>query len=274
MRYSAGESSIALAKACSVSKGVILRALSNAGIDRRTTSAACRRYHFDMRFFESIDTETKAYWLGFISADGSIESTYQWKHCLTLALARRDREHLVTFNQTLSSTYRIIDYTAGSQLSACSRVTLSSPELLSNLAEWGVVARKTYTLPWPSALPTGLVRHYLRGYFDGDGSFGHAPYKAHPTWTPRLSFSVLGNLPFLDGCQKFLHDVLGLNDTQRIFRRPGDRIAALTYGGRPQVSTLWHLLYSDATVYLARKREKLAPWVADTTSSGPSVTLL
>ena len=39
-----------------------------------------RKYNVNHDFFESINTEERAYWLGFISADGCISERYNYKN--------------------------------------------------------------------------------------------------------------------------------------------------------------------------------------------------
>ena len=52
------------------------------------------RLKFDNTVFDKIDTEEKAYWLGFIVADGYLNIN---KHMLRIKLGNRDRSHLIKF---------------------------------------------------------------------------------------------------------------------------------------------------------------------------------
>ena len=50
--------------------------------------------------FDTIDSEEKAYWLGFIYADGWISDA---NNCFTLTLQQRDVEHLLKFNEFIAN---------------------------------------------------------------------------------------------------------------------------------------------------------------------------
>lgn len=66
---------------------VVLRFLKeNNLMDKNRVS---RKYKFDENFFENIDTEEKAYWLGFIYADGAV-----FKRTLSIRLSTKDIHHL------------------------------------------------------------------------------------------------------------------------------------------------------------------------------------
>ena len=57
-----------------------------------------RKYNFDENFFDKIDTEEKAYWLGFIYADGAI-----FKRTLSIRLSTKDIHHLEKFKKILNT---------------------------------------------------------------------------------------------------------------------------------------------------------------------------
>ena len=58
-------------KRTSHGRPAITKMLQRLGI-KTTTGNHYRKYFFDFNFFEKIDNEYKAYWLGFMYADGCI----------------------------------------------------------------------------------------------------------------------------------------------------------------------------------------------------------
>lgn len=206
-----------------------------------------RRYRFNEHFFASIDCESKAYWLGFIAADGCIE-IHGKSSTLSIALASRDREHLCLLAAALESSHPIEDrlQVRGTPFAA-SRLRVHSPRLAIDLAPFGIVPRKSFSLPWPE-LPTELLRHYLRGYFDGDGSFKN-PQRGD------LSFSLIGTEGFLLACRDFLIGQCALSPVQLRQHALCPSMFELCYGGRRQVAKLYALMYDGATIYLPRKRQ-------------------
>ncbi|UYZ23301.1 LAGLIDADG family homing endonuclease [Mesobacillus jeotgali] len=67
-----------------------------------------RKFLLDENFFGKITTEEKAYWLGFILADGSVSKENR-RNCITLSLSRKDKEHLYKFKKSIKATYDIKD---------------------------------------------------------------------------------------------------------------------------------------------------------------------
>ncbi len=76
--------------------------------DRPTGHAAlgnqwARKYHWNAKFFRSIESEKQAYWLGFLFGDGSVYcqgANYKVK----LGVAMRDVEHLEQFSSDIEYT--------------------------------------------------------------------------------------------------------------------------------------------------------------------------
>src|SRR5260370_41289523 len=75
-------------------------ALKQRGIEPRGRSEAHRRYAVDEAFFDVIDTEEKAYWLGFLTADGTMREKGGM-----LALQERDIDHLYKIRSSLRSKH-------------------------------------------------------------------------------------------------------------------------------------------------------------------------
>jgi len=118
-----------------------------------------RKYEINEHALDIIDTEAKAYILGFIAADG-----YVGKDGLGFTLHERDAGILPRIQVVLGSTHKIRPI-------ARNRVALdiSSRTLARRLAGLGLKSPKTFTMKPPTEIPQDLLHHWLRGYWDGDG---------------------------------------------------------------------------------------------------------
>ena len=123
-----------------------------------------RRYALDETYFDQIDTPEKAYWLGFITADGCIgENAAGQPADLRIGLAVCDDGHLRKLCIALGSNRPVLYYDDGAV------VTFGSRHLADSLGRLGVVPRKSLNeTPWDG--PPDLMPHYWRGLFDGDGT--------------------------------------------------------------------------------------------------------
>ena len=71
--------------------------------------------------------------------------------------------------------------------------------------------------------------------------------------TATLNFSVISNEHFCLDLQQVLMEKCQLNKTK--FTKDGNCMA-IRYGGNPQCRRIRDFLYQDATIFLARKRDK------------------
>lgn len=126
-----------------------------------------RKYKINHNFFKNIDTEEKAYWLGFIAADGNVRSVVTDKihrYTLSITLRESDRHHLEKFRDVL---YRGDKPKITKNRSGCV-LEVSSKQNYYNLVNAGICDRKSLTLTFPT-IQNALLKHFIRGYFDGDG---------------------------------------------------------------------------------------------------------
>ena len=126
--------------------------------------------------FDSIDTEEKAYWLGFIYADGNIKTVTKkiQTYTLNITLKNSDIEHLHKFNIFMSGTVNIRQNTNSCVWAA------SNKHLWQTLNKYGCTPNKSLTLKFPNEnifKSKDLIRHFVRGYFDGDGCISYNKYK-------------------------------------------------------------------------------------------------
>lgn len=144
---------------CGVAAPVIIYWTMKFNLHRRRYGS----YSVNDEFFTNINNEKKAYWLGFIAADGCVHNS-PGKRLLTICLAIKDINHLERFRQDIQCEKPIYIRKDGNpQLDIC------SDKLVADLVRHGIHPRKSKTLKAP-VLREDLVHHWIRGYFDGDGS--------------------------------------------------------------------------------------------------------
>lgn len=131
-------------------------------------SQGARKNKLDHNYFEVIDTEDKAYWLGFIMADGCVyRGSDKKSYRLQINLKSTDVEQLNKFQESIQSSYKIQIKKVGKH-EAC-LLKVNSTKMCEDLIGWNVIPSKSLICEMPS-IQQELVRHFVRGYFDGDGS--------------------------------------------------------------------------------------------------------
>lgn len=228
------------------------------GVSYASVYNAIKRYHidynytfgrstfFDLNYFASINSEDKAYWLGFIFADGSIcisDKSCKSYNRLTIGLSVKDEDHLKKFAETIKMpTDKIIHVFPQHSYSGSEMVYLhcNSVKMAADLIKLNCIPRKTIHSEFPP-IEGKYIRHFIRGYFDGDGCISGNSWE----------LTSEGNI--LQQIQKILTQELGFSKTKIRFRKNAYN---LRYGGKNQLKKLFHYMYDNATVYLQRKYEK------------------
>jgi len=227
-----GRSADDIAKECGVTNVTIRFWARKFGLKRRRYGSKS----LDDRYFEKIDTEQKAYWLGFIAADGSVQNK-PGKRLLSICLSEKDVEHLLMFRTHIKSDHSIYHAHRITSFGPCrsAQLDLSSAKMVSDLSKCGIVPRKSLILS-PPQIRKSLVRHWIRGYFDGDGSV-----------SANGSFCIVGT----DAVVKFIRSNLPVN---LCLRKVGKctRIDSVRKSSFPK---LYNHLYKGSSIHLGRKHE-------------------
>lgn len=237
--------------------GTCRRAVIKAGVERRSRSEANRLYAVDDAFFDLIDTEAAAYWLGFLTADGGITGS-----TVRLELHLQDIEHVRKFARDIKAEHPVVER---ERHRACGRVDHSaefkptSPRLVAALARLGVGERKTFLVKPCEQVPDHLLHHYWRGVFDGDGCIS-CRYRRGGSYL-RWTINLYGNRAIVEGFRSFVSRFV----KSRAAIRPDASIFRVGYGGTALPQEIAHVLYRDATIYLDRKYEKAQQLLATPT---------
>lgn len=224
-------------------------------IGSRSCREAALKYNFNENYFENIDTEEKAYWLGFLLADGYITKT-ESSRIIGLALSSVDYTHLEKLNKSLESNYPINTYEPSSSSYSknnYSRVIYNSPKMYNDLLKYNFIEHKTNVLEPPNIeLLNGYIIPFIRGYFDGNGSISLTDTRNRKSY----SFKLVSTEKFLDFINNYFEEKLQISANKYYKRKDYQSVMSLEFGGNIQTQKILDLLYKNSTIYLDRKYKR------------------
>jgi len=207
------------------------------------------KYIYEKDFFKEINTEEKAYWLGFIFADGCVSYDPLSKSAeLCIKLQGRDIVHLKKFNKSINGNVEVKSFIEvcnlnGKKYDACS-IRFYSNELVLDLMGLGVVPNKSLVSKFPQ-IREDLISHFIRGYFDGDGCICLDNKRKHP----KADFTS-GSLEFLLSLREELYK----NNINSYYCKEKDiNTYRLYIRGMKNFDNFFNYIYEKSTIYLDRK---------------------
>lgn len=250
----------------------IKKILIESGIPVRTQRESRLTYQYNENYFSEINTHDKAYWLGFIYADGFITKKTNGSPVFGLTLG--EKEPLEKLNSCLGSNKPIKEYKKTNSYSGNSveyKLAFCSPKMVEDLERWGCVENKTFKLKFPTFLSEELMPHFIRGYFDGDGSVFLHIQKAHNKEYIMLGVQFCGIESFLRELAKHISaETCVYKD-----KRKSTDCWKIQLQSNVRSLELYHYMYHNAgNIYLSRKKDKFEDFIKDrgstTTISNPT----
>lgn len=189
-------------------------------------------------FFKKIDSEEKAYILGFLMADGYVDK----KNGIHLQLNKKDLEILQKINKIIHiDDYKLIE------LKNSYRMSISSESIHNDLTKIGCHNCKTKSLKFPK-IEELFLRHFIRGYFDGDGCFTFSDkYNT-------VSVEILSTESFLIELDNILKTKLNIKT--KIRKRKNADVFDIRIHKKEDVFKLLNWFYFEASIFMKRKFEK------------------
>lgn len=236
-----------------ISDRAVRRVLKEEGINTRLKN----RYILDENYFDCIDTESKAYILGFIYADGFVGD----EKFNNIVIAVNDLEILEFIAKEFKFTGNIRKTKKGGfENSKCGySLNFSSKIMASRLREIGLYPNKSLTIDTLPQIDKKLVRHFIRGYFDGDGSIvlshNTSYYKAIDVVIkyiyPTYCFMILGTKGFLEEIIKEAEF-----NYAKIHNTKSEKIKCIKINAKKEFNNIFKYLYDNSTIKLQRKYNK------------------
>ena len=217
-------------------------------------------------FFSKVETELQAYLLGFYAADGSINEK---RKTLRIHLQKQDSEIVYLYKDIISPdarTFTVEEHKTtgrkGMEVIAHESfgVDITSAELCNSLVNLGIGYNKSHSDLHIPNIPEYLIRHFIRGYFDGDGCItGWLAIEKGKSDRVRDSFDICGKTESLltEFIKVFnIHNIkINMNYLKR------DNMYRVKTTSKKEIEKLFHFLYDDSYFYLSRKFKKFDYYV-------------
>ncbi|MCK9445636.1 hypothetical protein M0Q50_01945 [bacterium] len=229
--------------------GVSNRVIRRVVIENNIISKSSKIYNVNENYFENIDTEEKSYWLGFLYADGYVRMKNDRSGELKLKLKRSDKNHIELFKKCLGSTHKITDgisnvtVSGRTYTSLYSVISIYNKKIVQDLMNIGCTNNKTFNINMP-LLKNDFIRHFIRGYFDGDGTI--CKYKKKSIF----SFTS-GSLIFLEQIQNIMCENITLNKLKISNYKSYHRFG---WTMKNDINNIYSYLYDNTNIYLNRKK--------------------
>ena len=186
---------------------------------------------FDYNYFENIDTPNKAYYLGFIAADGYNNKS----KLLEITLHPDDKCQLEEFIEEIKSS-RPITIKKGKYV----YLAIYSKQFMKHLESHGIIQCKSLVLKYPKSIPKEFQRDFDRGYFDGDG---------YVSKNGKV-IEIVGTHDILLGIADSIYQTQGINPSTVIPKGP---IWRMFYCGAKKTAKIYNHFYTDRVTFLDRK---------------------
>ena len=241
----------------------LVKKLKALGVEIDYSSNDVKTY--DESFFEKIDTEAKAYWFGFIYADGWVVKNHSKdkqerqlkKYSLGVELSIKDKEHLIKFAKTICLNFEesmlysrerkiYYDHLDEERAYEMCAFQVTSKKIVEDLIKLGCIPNKTLikTFPTYNEVPRELMGHFIRGYSDGNG---------HVLEKSKTTVITTGSKNFLEGLLREIFKQTGKKLTYIKNRAGTNTYIANLCSGKTAVK-VFDLMYNEkTTVYLERK---------------------
>lgn len=233
--YSSNLSTTKLAKEFNVTTQTIRKILQENNVNLLSLKEINRLKFPRNSFAFHIIDENSAYWIGFLCADGTVLKNNE----IRISLNAKDIKHIEKFKNFLNSSNTISNGIYGKEERAY--FSIRDEQIAKDLADRGCINNKTYLLKFPNEqqIPEKYLSHFIRGYFDGDGSINYSFDKRYPSYR-KYRIGFVGTEDFLKGVRHFF-------DKDNVKIENHKTWCQLNLSGNKSVIKYLNLIYKDST---------------------------
>ena len=247
------KSTVEIAKISDTSPSMISYHLGTVGAMIRSSKESHTIYRVNEAYFDNIDNIDKAYWLGYLMADG-----YNNEKNPSVGIVSKDLDTVIAFKKSIN-TEAPIKYITNTYASGNShtyaRITVYNPHMSQALAKHGCIQAKTFRTTFLKDKEE-LIPAFMLGYFDADGSI----------WMSKSSncIDVAGTLDFLKAYQAEFIKSCKFND---VGLKAFKSIYVLRYGGIRNLLKVYRFFYKNIygcpSYFLKRKHDRFVSYIGE-----------
>ena len=203
-------------------------------------------------FFNTIDTEEKAYFLGLLISDGNVfidknnPNTIR-SASISITLSSDDKYMLENFKQILQSNTKVSSDGRG-----CCQIAIRSNIMANALEKYGIVPKKSFITFLPK-INNHLYKHLIRGILDGDGNITAHQIKSGK-FLHKIAFC--GSCQLMEDLSTYLYNELKLSIKPKVYNYKDRLLSEISVQNISDMHILGNYLYNDATLFLSRKYNK------------------
>ena len=172
---------------------------------------------------------------------------------IKLTLAKKDVDVLHKIKNCLETNRPL--YSIENKDGFYEELMLVNIKISDDLQKLGVIQAKTHTLTFPDFLKEDLIRHFIRGYFDGDGclTWSYVNYKNKEKKYFVWYISIVGTKTFLNKIGEILKNEINVNHCLTTRNKKSQHIQTLGFNGKHQITRFLDWIYEGSTIHLDRK---------------------
>ncbi len=217
-----------------------------------------RKHSINENYFEKIDNERKAYWLGFLTADGCVSYSTEYYRSnnkpnrIQINISNKDIELLKAFCEDIGyDKEKIIIYEPKGTYSSnlMCKISINSTKLCTDLSKYKIVPNKTSNEEF-IILEDNLMNHYIRGFLDGDGTI----YKSNNS----IHVNFCGGYNYLSNLKQYLKDENIIKNDNKITEVNGKSICYFGFSNKKDIESFREYIYNKATLFLDRKYNNIS----------------
>lgn len=201
-----------------------------------------KSYPRNSRYFEQIDSEEKAYILGFIYADGYVSKPIRYDRRIQIALHPKDIDILERIRKEIGYMGPLLKENNKIKL------VISDKKIHYDLTDIGLFNNKSLTITYPKTLSPAWNRCFIRGFFDGDGCITKPSGNKH-----YIASICAGSKDMLASIQSVISREIGCRGSLRKDKR-SSCFNLIYYTQEVPILLAW--LYKNSKIHLNRKYQK------------------
>lgn len=215
------------------------------------TKAKLNNPNMNEHFFQDINEETKAYFLGLLISDGNVFKDDTGRQAsISITLDLKDEYILEKFKEVLQTNTSI-----GHDGRGCGQIAVRSNIMAEDLAKYGVIPRKSYNTYLPQ-IPEEMMSHLIRGIFDGDGSIMAKPSPNNDGHNRFLhSISFCGTHQLMEDISSYIFEHLELKHKPTVYDYKDRQLSDIHIQNIEDIKKLGDWMYKNASLYFNRKKK-------------------